>query len=315
MSFSGYDMIVILGPTASGKTKLAALLASKINGEIISADSRQVYREMNIGTGKDYDDFMVNGIHIPYHLIDIADPGTEFNVFQFQREFITAYNDITSRNRFPILCGGTGMYLDAVLKGYKLIDVPENNLLREELRKKSLSELVEILSSLKKLHSNSDSTDINRTIRAIEIETYLKQAGKQKNDFPQIKSFIAGIDIERKFLRDKITQRLEKRLKEGMIEEVKNLLANGIRPEKLKYYGLEYKLITMYVSGEIIYDEMFTSLNTAIHQFAKRQMTWFRKMEKSGLIIHWINGLQNTEEMTRKIMELIHVKKDKTFSL
>lgn len=308
-------MIVILGPTASGKTKLAALLASKINGEIISADSRQVYREMNIGTGKDYDDFMVNGIHIPYHLIDIADPGTEFNVFQFQREFITAYNDITSRNRFPILCGGTGMYLDAVLKGYKLIDVPENNLLREELRKKSLSELVEILSSLKKLHSNSDSTDINRTIRAIEIETYLKQAGKQKNDFPQIRSFIVGVDVEKKILREKITQRLERRLKEGMIEEVKNLLTNGITPEKLKFYGLEYKFLIMYVSGEISYDEMFASLNTAIHQFAKRQMTWFRKMEKSGLIIHWINGLQNTEEMTREIMELIHAKKDKTFSL
>lgn len=300
-----FELITILGPTACGKTKLAAGLAFHLNGEIISADSRQVYRGMNIGTGKDYEDYIVKGQKIPFHLIDIAEPGTEFNVYRYQQEFINVYKDIRLRNKTGIFCGGTGLYLESVLRGYKLIEVPEDLNLREELKNKSLEELVNILSSLRKLHNNTDSTDINRTIRAIEIETYLLKNRDQVNDFPEIRSLIFGINPDREIVRKRITDRLESRLKNGMIEEVQRLIESGITPGQLKFYGLEYKFLTMYVSGEIKYEEMFRLLNTAIHQFAKRQMTWFRKMEKKGFIIHWLDGSRSTDENLERIMRKI----------
>lgn len=306
MSFSGIDLITILGPTASGKTKLAVQLAHRLSGEIISADSRQVFKEMNIGTGKDYEDYLINEGQIPYHLIDIAQPGSEFNIFHYQRAFTSVYKSILSKKKIPILCGGSGLYLDAVLKGFKLINISENIKLREELKDKSLLELVEILSSFRKLHSTTDSAEKSRAIRAIEIETFMKNNPDLPDDFPKIRSFIVGVAVDRKILRDKITFRLEKRLKEGMIEEVEQLIAKGVPTEKLKQYGLEYKFITMYLLGEINYDTMFTLLNTSIHQFAKRQMTWFRRMEKTGLKIHWVNGTKNTEEIMVQIMALLN---------
>lgn len=299
------DMLTILGPTASGKTSLAAHLAFKLDGEIISADSRQVYREMDIGTGKDYEDYIVNEKKIPYHIIDIAEPGTEFNVYRFQQEFVQAYNTILKRKKTPILCGGSGFYLESILKGYRLIEVPENSMLREKFKTKSLDDLVKILSSLRNLHSNTDSTDISRTIRAIEIETYNKEQRDLVNDFPRIRSFITGIHLERQILRKRITERLEKRLNSGMVEEVKNLLEKGIAPEKLMHYGLEYKFLTMFIVGDLSYGEMFSRLNTAIHQFAKRQMTWFRKMEKAGTKIFWIDGMQSKEMMVEQIENIL----------
>lgn len=299
-------MITILGPTASGKTRLAAQLAYEIDGEIISADSRQVYRGMDIGTGKDYNDYIVKDKKIPYHLVDIAEPGTEFNVFQYQQEFLKTYKDIKDRSKIPVLCGGTGLYLESILKGYKLTDVPHNAVLREELKNKSQEELVEILSSLRKLHNITDSSDRERTLRAIEIETYHQQNKGTPEDFPSIRNLVIGIQIERPLLRKRITQRLEKRLNSGMVEEVKNLLANGLTPEKLKHYGLEYKFLTMYVLGEMSYEEMFSQLNTAIHQFAKRQMTWFRKMERSGIRINWIDGMLSDEELLKIISGMMN---------
>ena len=292
-----YDLITILVPTASGKTPFAAALADRMGSEIISADSRQIYRGMDLGTGKDLADYTVEGRHVPYHLIDIADPGYKYNVFEYQRDFLNAYKDITRRGiDLPILCGGTGLYLEAVLKGYRLIPVPENPELRARLADKSLEELTEILSRYKTLHNTTDVDTVKRAIRAIEIEEHYLHTPVGEREFPHLKSLIIGVDIDREARREKITRRLKQRLDEGMVDEVRHLLGKGIAPEDLIYYGLEYKYLTLHVTGELTYDEMFTQLETAIHQFAKRQMTWFRGMERRGFTIHWVNANLALEE-------------------
>jgi len=283
-------MITILGPTATGKTKLAALTALKLSGEIISADSRQVYKGMDIGTGKDLDDYVVNNKNIPFHLIDIVEPGYEYNVYEFQKDFLNIYQDIISRKKLPLLCGGTGMYIDAVLKGYKLIKVPENKDLRNKLSEKNDEELIKIFKSYKSIHNVTDTQDRKRLIKAIEIQEYYDKHPNLNTEFPKINSVIFGINFTREIIRKRITERLKYRLENGMLNEINNLLSKGISPEQLKFYGLEYKFLTQYIVGEISYDEMFRLLNTAIHQFAKRQMTWFRRMEKTGFKIHWIDG-------------------------
>ena len=288
-------MITILGPTASGKTSFAAALAAEINAEIISADSRQVYRNMDIGTGKDLDDYKIGDKLIKYHLIDIAEPGTKYNLFEYQKDFYNAYNDIIGRGVPPILCGGTGLYIEAVLNGYKLLPVPENKELRLELEKKDLDELTKLLIQLKRdnksnMHNSTDIDNKKRAIRAIEIETYYKNCHNlEERNIPPIDSLIFGIEIDRDLRRKRITERLLQRLNNGMVDEVKMLLDRGILPEDLIYYGLEYKYVTKYLINEITYDDMFRSLEIAIHQFAKRQMTWFRGMERRGFKIHWID--------------------------
>ncbi|WP_371292073.1 tRNA (adenosine(37)-N6)-dimethylallyltransferase MiaA [Bacteroides sp.] len=291
-----YDLIAILGPTASGKTPFAAALAADLDTEIISADSRQIYRGMDLGTGKDLEDYTINGQQIPYHLIDIADPGYKYNVFEYQRDFLTAYETIKQKGRLPVLCGGTGLYLESVLKGYRLIPVPENQELRTRLAEKSLEELTGILSQYKTLHNSTDVDTVKRAIRAIEIEEYYVKTPIGEREFPQLNSLIIGVDINRELRREKITRRLKQRLDDGMIEEVRRLLAQGIHPDDLIYYGLEYKYLTLHVIGKMTYKEMFTGLETAIHQFAKRQMTWFRGMERRGFTIHWVNASLPMEE-------------------
>lgn len=295
------DLIAILGPTASGKTSLAAALAHRMNTEIISADSRQVYRRMDLGTGKDLDDYVVGGKRIPCHLIDIVEPGYKYNVFEYQRDFLKAYDDVRNRGMLPILCGGTGMYLESVLKGYRLLPVPENPELRRQLAGKSLDELAVILSTYKKLHNSTDVDTAKRAVRAIEIEEYYRHRPVEERTFPEIRSLIIGVGVDRELRREKITRRLVQRLNEGMVDEVKGLLASGIRPEDLIYYGLEYKYLTLYVIGQLAYDEMFSQLETAIHQFAKRQMTWFRGMERKGFTIHWIDAPLPLEEKLEQI--------------
>lgn len=298
-------MITILGPTASGKTPLAAALAREIGAEIISADSRQVYRRMDIGTGKDLEDYG----DVPYHLIDIAEPGSKYNLFQYQHDFLKAYEDITGRGVVPILCGGTGLYIEAVLKGYQLAPVPENKALRASLEGKSLAELTEMLVELKRkngsnMHNKTDVDSAQRAIRAIEIETFNGENPQQGAEIPQIESVIIGVDIDREERRRKITRRLKQRLETGMVEEVRALLDSGIPAEDLIYYGLEYKFVTEYIIGKTTYDEMFRQLEIAIHQYAKRQMTWFRGMERRGFTIHWINAMRPMEE---KVAEIIGV--------
>lgn len=301
-----YDLITILGPTASGKTSLAAALAARLKTEIISGDSRQVYRKMDLGTGKDLSDYVVDGYQVPYHLIDIVDPGYKYNVFEYQRDFLAAYEDMRSRGLLPILCGGTGMYLESILKGYRLLTVPENKELRERLSSKSLAELTEILSHYKKLHNSTDVDTVKRAIRAIEIEEYYLTQDVNARSFPEIHSLIIGVDINRELRREKITSRLKKRLEEGMVDEVKSLLEEGIHPDDLIYYGLEYKYLTLYAIGKLSYEEMFHQLEIAIHQFAKRQMTWFRGMERRGFQIHWINAESPIEENVKLIVDLIN---------
>jgi len=291
-----YDLVTILGPTASGKTSLATTLAATINSEIISADSRQIYRGMDIGTGKDLAEYTINGKHIPYHLIDIADPGYKYNVFEYQRDFLTAYQAIKEKGCLPILCGGTGMYLESVLKGYRLLPVPENQALRTQLSGKSLEELTSILRQYKTLHNTTDVDTAKRAIRAIEIEEYYLHTPVEERSFPHLKSLIIGVDIDRDLRREKISRRLKQRLEDGMVEEIRRLISKGIQPEDLIYYGLEYKYITLYVVGKITYEEMFRELEIAIHQFAKRQMTWFRGMERRGFTIYWINAVLPMEE-------------------
>lgn len=291
-----YDLIAILGPTASGKTPFAAALAAELDTEIISADSRQIYRSMDLGTGKDIADYTVNGKQIPYHLIDIADPGYKYNVFEYQRDFLAAYETIKQKGRLPVLCGGTGMYLESVLKGYKLLPVPENQELRERLADKSLEELTDILAGYKNLHNSTDVDTAKRAIRAIEIEEYYAHTPVDERAFPQLHSLIIGVDIDRELRREKITRRLRQRLDEGMIEEVRRLIDQGIPPDDLIYYGLEYKYLTLHVIGRLSYEEMFGQLEIAIHQFAKRQMTWFRGMERRGFTIHWVNARWPMEE-------------------
>lgn len=301
-----YDLITILGPTASGKTPLAAALAVQLHAEIISGDSRQVYRRMDLGTGKDLADYVVDGYRVPYHLIDIAEPGYKYNVFEFQRDFLKAYDDIRSRNILPILCGGTGMYLESVLKGYKLLPVPENPELRARLADKSLEELTAILSSYKKLHNSTDVDTAKRAIRAIEIEEYNLHQPVEARKFPEIHSLIIGVDIDRELRREKISRRLKQRLDEGMVDEVRALIDGGICPDDLIYYGLEYKYLTLYVTGQLTFDEMYHQLEIAIHQFAKRQMTWFRGMERRGFTIHWIDATRPMEEKVNEIIGLLN---------
>ena len=300
-----YDLVTILGPTASGKTPLAAALAFRLNAEIISGDSRQVYRRMDLGTGKDLADYVVDGKRIPYHLIDIVEPGYKYNVFEFQRDFLQAYDDIRQRRVLPILCGGTGMYIESVLKGYKLLPVPENPELRASLADKSLDELTTILAGYKKLHNSTDVDTVKRAIRAIEIEEYYRQQPVSAREFPAINSLVIGVDIDRDLRRTKITRRLKQRLDEGMVDEVRALLDAGISAEDLIYYGLEYKYLTLYAVGQLTYDEMFHQLEIAIHQFAKRQMTWFRGMERRGFNIHWIDASLPMEQKVEEIVGLI----------
>lgn len=303
-----YDLITILGPTASGKTPLAAALAARLHTEIISGDSRQVYCRMDLGTGKDLADYVVDGYRVPYHLIDIVEPGYKYNVFEFQRDFLSAYNSIRERGMVPVLCGGTGMYLESVLKGYKLLPVPENPDLRSRLGKKSLEELTAILSTYKKLHNFTDVDTVKRAVRAIEIEEYYLHQPVDARSFPEVHSLIVGVDIDRELRREKISKRLRQRLDEGMVDEVRALLNSGIAPEDLIYYGLEYKYLTLYVTGAMTYEEMFRQLEIAIHQFAKRQMTWFRGMERRGFTIHWINATCPMEEKVEEILRLLNNK-------
>ena len=303
-------MITILGPTASGKTPVAARLAAEIDGEVISADSRQVYRRMDIGTGKDLADYVFDGKLIPYHLIDIREPGTKYNLFEYQQDFFDAYQDIRSRGKVPILCGGTGLYIEAVLKGYHLSPVPQNQELRNRLEGKTLTELTQMLTELKQktgsnMHNTTDVDSCQRAIRAIEIETYNIEHPTPRRELPPVDSIIIGIDIDRELRREKITRRLKARLDEGMVDEVKALLEEGISPEDLIYYGLEYKFVTEYLIGQTSYDEMFTRLEIAIHQFAKRQMTWFRGMERRGFKIHWIDATLPMDEKIEIIKQLI----------
>jgi tRNA dimethylallyltransferase len=305
-------LITILGPTASGKTPLAAALAKEVDGEIISADSRQVYRRMDIGTGKDLADYHVVGhsvADIAYHLIDICEPGTKYNLFQYQQDFYDAYQDIRARGKQPILCGGTGLYIEAVLKGYKLSPVPQNQALRDSLEGKSLDELTKLLIDLKEkngsnMHNKTDVDSCQRAIRAIEIETYNLEHPTPCRELPPVDSLIIGVNIDREERRKKITKRLKARLDEGMIDEVKGLLAEGIAPDDLIYYGLEYKFVTEYLIGKLSYEEMFQRLEIAILQFAKRQMTWFRGMERRGFMIHWIDAMLPMEEKVKKIIEI-----------
>ncbi len=300
-----YQLVTILGPTACGKTTLACALAHKLDTEIISADSRQVYRGMDIGTGKDLSDYVVESKKIPYHLIDICDAGEKYNVYEFQHDFHKAFSEITGKGKLPILCGGTGMYIEAVLKGYKLLRVPENKELRKSLENKSLNELTEMLSRYASLHNKSDLDSAKRTIRAIEIAEYTRNSEPEYQEFQPINSLIIGIDPDREIRRQKITQRLNSRLKEGMIEEVKALLDKGLASEDLIYYGLEYKFVTHYLIGELSYKEMFLQLEIAIHQFAKRQMTWFRGMERRGFTIEWIPAELSLNEKVEMIEHLL----------
>ena len=314
-------MITILGPTASGKTPLAAAVAASLpptssggcGGEIISADSRQVYRRMDIGTGKDLADYrlVVNGfpVDIPHHLIDIAEPGTKYNLFQYQQDFFDAYHYIIGKGAVPILCGGTGLYIEAVLKGYQLSPVPQNAALRQRLEGKSLGELTELLRELKArngsvMHNTTDVDSCQRAIRAIEIEEYNLHSPMPKRELPPVDSLIVGVNIDREERRQKITRRLKARLDEGMVDEVRRLLDEGIPADDLTYYGLEYKFVTEYVIGLSTYDEMFQRLEIAIHQFAKRQMTWFRGMERRGFTIHWIDALLPMDEKVARILDL-----------
>ena len=329
------QMITILGPTASGKTPIAAHLAATIGGEIISADSRQVYRRMDIGTGKDLADYVVRreGVRregekesgekerrsqetgdsrkVPYHLIDICEPGTKYNLFEYQQDFFDAYQDIQSRGAVPILCGGTGLYIEAVLKGYQLSPVPQNQALRDSLEGKSLEELTTVLTDLKarngsNMHNTTDVDSCQRAIRAIEIETYNLEHPTPRRELPPVDSIIIGVDIDRELRREKITRRLKARLEDGMVDEVKALLDEGIPADDLIYYGLEYKFVTEYLVGKLSYDEMFTRLEIAIHQFAKRQMTWFRGMERRGFKINWIDATLPMEEKISQILQLYH---------
>lgn len=299
-------MITITGPTASGKTGLAAHLAHELNTEIISADSRQVYREMDIGTGKDLEDYLVDGHQVPYHLIDFLEPGYKYNVFEYQKDFLQAFETLRNKGKLPILAGGTGMYIEAVLKGYRLIDVPPDDNLRSELQNKSQEELVSILRELNpELHNTTDTEHKKRTIRAIEIARYYKENPTVSIDFPKIDTAIIGVKYDRPAQKRKISARLKQRLEEGMIEEVEKLLEK-LPSETLVYYGLEYKFITHYLQNTLSYDEMFKKLEVAIHQFAKRQMTWFRKMERQGWNIHWIDGHMPMEQKLERAFEILN---------
>lgn len=302
-----YDLITIIGPTASGKTAFACHLAHTLHTEIISGDSRQVYRSMDIGTGKDLSDYVINGENIPYHLIDIREAGDKYNIFEYQHDFHNVYTDIKNRDKLPILCGGSGLYVESVLRGYSLVNVPENKELRSKYADYSLQALTQILESYKTLHNKTDVDTAQRAIRAIEIEEYKKAHPLEQNEFPPLNSLVIGVDIDRELRRKKISKRLKARLEVGMIEEIKDILSQGVKPDDLIYYGLEYKYVTLYVLGQLSYEDMYSQLEIAIHQFAKRQMTWFRGMEKRGIDIHWINAELPMKEKIDKTKLLINM--------
>lgn len=300
-----YQLITVLGPTASGKTTFAVALADHLGTEIISADSRQLYRSMDIGTGKDLADYNINGKEIPYHLIDICEPGYKYNLFEYQHDFIRAWQTIRQKGKLPILCGGTGMYIEAVLKGYKLLDVPQNQELRDALKEKTLPELEQLLTSYKTLHNKTDVDTTQRAIRAIEIEEFYRNEAPQANEYEPISSLIIGIDIDRELRREKISRRLRSRLDEGMVDEVRRIIDSGVKPDDLIYYGLEYKFLTLYIIGTLSFQEMVSQLEIAIHQFAKRQMTWFRGMERRGCTIHWLDATLATDEKIEQTIQLL----------
>lgn len=302
-----YDLLAVVGPTACGKTSLAVDLALAIgNAEIISADSRQVYRGMDIGTGKDVAEYTREGVTVPSHLIDIADAGEKYNLFEFQRDFLSAYEDIKSRGVFPIMCGGSGLYVESVLKGYRLLPVPENPALRAELETKSLEELTAILANYKQLHNNTDTDNKKRAIRAIEIEEYYLSCPVEERLFPQLETLVIGVSVDREVRRARISRRLRERLESGMVDEVRSLLDSGLKPDQLIYYGLEYKYLTLYITGAMSYDDMVQGLEIAIHQFAKRQMTWFRGMEKRGTEIRWVDGSLGRSEIVGQITDMLY---------
>lgn len=303
-----YNLVTILGPTACGKTTLAVALAHRLQTGVISADSRQLYRAMDLGTGKDLGEYVVDGEAVPYYLIDIADAGYKYNVFEYQRDFLKVYDELRAQGQLPVMCGGTGMYLESVLRGYRLVEVPENKALREALEGKSLDELTEILRGYKQLHNTTDVDTCKRAIRAIEIEEYYRNNGVNMREFPELQSLNIGLDVSRELRRERITRRLHERLEQGMVDEVRGILASGVAPEDLIYYGLEYKYLTMYVIGQLTYDEMVSQLEIAIHQFAKRQMTYFRGMERRGVPIHWIDATLPTEEKVQRIVDLLKEK-------
>ena len=300
-----YSLVTILGPTACGKTTLAVALADRLRTAVISADSRQVYRSMDLGTGKDLDEYTVDGRSVPYHLIDIVDAGYKYNVFEYQRDFLAIYERLRSAGEVPVLCGGTGMYLESVLRGYRLVEVPENRALRASLEGKSLDELTEMLRGYKQLHNTTDVDTCKRAIRAIEIEEYYRTNDVDVRPFPKIKSLTVGLDVSRELRRERISRRLRERLDQGMIDEVRGILASGVSPDDLIYYGLEYKFLTMYVIGQLTYDEMVNRLEIAIHQFAKRQMTYFRGMERRGVPIRWIDSELPTKEKVECICQML----------
>lgn len=301
-------MLAVVGPTACGKTALAVELALALGGEVLSADSRQVYRGMDIGTGKDLSEYVRGDVNVPVHLVDIAEAGYRYNVFEYQRDFLRAYEGVVQRGNLPVLCGGSGMYVESVLRGYRLIPVPENKELRERLQHKSLEELTAILSTYKTLHNNTDTDTVKRAIRAIEIEEYYAAARVEEREFPTIRTLTLGVDVSREVRRERISKRLRARLDEGLIEEVERLLANGLTAEQLIYYGLEYKFVTLYLTGALTREEMFQGLETAIHQFAKRQMTWFRGMERRGVNIHWVDISLPLPEIIETIKRLLYDK-------
>ncbi len=301
-------MLAVVGPTACGKTALAVELALAFGGEVLSADSRQVYRGMDIGTGKDLSEYVRGDVNVPVHLVDIAEAGYRYNVFEYQRDFLRAYEGVVQRGNLPVLCGGSGMYVESVLRGYRLIPVPENQELRERLQHKSLEELTAILSTYKTLHNITDTDTVKRAIRAIEIEEYYAAARVEEREFPTIRTLTLGVDVSREVRRERISKRLRARLDEGLIEEVERLLANGLTAEQLIYYGLEYKFVTLYITGALTREEMFQGLETAIHQFAKRQMTWFRGMERRGVNIHWVDISLPLPEIIETIKRLLYDK-------
>ncbi len=302
---SSYNLFVVLGPTATGKTGFATHLAKYIDSEIISADSRQVYREMNIGTGKDLDEYIIDNQNIPYHLIDILEAGESYNVFRFQHDFFEVYKVLREKGKLPIMCGGTGLYIESIINNYALIEVPPNEKMRNELETKTMEELIEILSELKKLHATTDIDTKKRAIRAIEIEIYTQNHPEKAVVYPQINPLLIGIECDRDTRRQRITSRLRQRLQNGMIDEVKNLIASGVPTDTLIFYGLEYKHITEYLLGLYSYEKMFEKLEIAIHQFAKRQMTWFRKMERDGWKIHWLSSFLSNEEKISRTLALL----------
>lgn len=298
-----YDLLAVIGPTASGKTAFAVRLALALGGEVISADSRQVYRGMDIGTGKDLEEYVVEGQQVPCHLVDIVEAGYKYNVFEYQADFLRVWEDCRRRGVVPVLCGGSGLYVEAVLKGYKLLAVPVNEELRASLEGMPLPELAARLATYKKLHNTTEIDTPKRAIRAIEIEEYYRTHPYEEKDFPQLHPLIVGVEVSREVRRERITRRLHERLEQGMVEEVRQLLDSGVAPEDLIYYGLEYKYLTLYLTGKLSYDAMVEQLNVAIHQFAKRQMTWFRKMEREGFEIRWLDAGLPLEERVDRVKE------------